>query len=325
MKNIVGDFIRAFIVGFVLPSVLMGITVYCYEQKAAPLPEETQPIVWEEPEIRYVMRQRDGETVQERDLDAYLVGVVLAEMPASFEREALKAQAVAARTYTRRAYITGGKHGDGSVCVDSTCCQAYIAPEDYISQGGNLEDLEKVTSAVEATSGLVLTYEGALIEATYFSSSGGRTEAAVEVWGAEYPYLQSVISPGEEDSAYYRETVTFTPEEFAARLGYTPEGDINAWCALTEYTHGGSVRQMVIGETSFTGTELRSLLGLRSAAFSVAVVDGQFEITTKGYGHRVGMSQYGAQAMAQSGASYADILTHYYSGTELTWLGIESR
>lgn len=323
MKHILGDFLTAFAVGFALPSLLMGITVCCYEQQEKPQPEETHAAVWEEPQIRYTVRQRTGEVVQERDLDGYLVGVVLAEMPASFEKEALKAQAVAARTYACRAYLTGGKHADGSVCTDSSCCQSYISPEEYIRSGGNREDLEKVQLAVESTSGLVLTYEGELIEATYFSSSGGRTEDAVEVWGAEYPYLQSVESPGEENAAHYRQTRIFTPEEFAGKLGYTPEGEVQHWCSLTEYTQGGSVKQMVIGEETFTGTQLRSLLGLRSAAFSLEVVDGQIEITTKGYGHRVGMSQYGAQAMALQGCSYADILSHYYTGAELAWMGVE--
>ena len=322
MKHIVGDFFAAFAVGFALPSVLLGITVYCHEQKEPFRPEEIQVSVWEEPEVRYPMRQRNGESVWERDLDGYLVGVVLAEMPASFETEALKAQAIAARTYTRRAYLTGGKHGDGSVCTDSFCCQSYISPEEYINSGGNQEDLQKVQAAVDSTSGLVLTYQGELIEATYFSTSGGRTEDAVEVWGAEYPYLQSVESPGEEEAAHYRETLRFTPEEFTARLGYTPEGEVRDWCSLTEYTQGGSVKQMVIGEQTFTGTQLRSLLGLGSAAFSLEVVDGQIEITTKGYGHRVGMSQYGAQAMALAGSGYGDILSHYYTGAEITWMGI---
>lgn len=322
MKALIGDFFRAFLMGFVLPSALMGITVFCYEQQTEPQKSEQRIILQEQP-IRYPILYRTGAGVQEEDLDRYLVGVVLAEMPASFEKEALKAQAVAARTYARRASLTGGKHGDGSVCGEQHCCQAYISPQSYLEQGGTAENLKKVQEAVEATSGLVLTYEGELIEATYFSCSGGRTEDAVEVWGCEYPYLKSVESPGEEVSAYYRDTVAFTPEEFGRKLGILPPENPKEWISATEYTQAGSVRQMIIGGKTFTGTQLRSLLGLRSAAFDLDILDGEIIITTKGYGHRVGMSQYGAEAMAVSGAGYGDILAHYYEGAALTWLGVE--
>ena len=130
-----------------------------------------------------LVRQEDG-TVSQMDMDGYLVGVVLAEMPVSFEEEALEAQSVVARTYARKAWETGGKHGDCSVCTRSACCQGYIGDEDYLSQGGTEEGLEKVRAAVAATSGWVLTYEGELIEATYFSCSGGSTEDAAAVWGS---------------------------------------------------------------------------------------------------------------------------------------------
>ena len=129
-------------------------------------------------------------------MNDYLTEVLLGEMPAEFEMEALKAQAVAARTYTAKAAITGGKHGDGSVCSDSACCQAYLPQETYLMLGGTEENLEKINKAVLETTGLVLAYDGNLIEATYFSCSGGSTEDAAAVWGTEYPYLQAVASPG---------------------------------------------------------------------------------------------------------------------------------
>jgi stage II sporulation protein D len=323
VKALIGDFFRAFLLGFVLPSALMGITVFCCEQQTDPL-EPEQLTILQEPPIRYPILHRTGAGVQERDLDTYLVGVVLAEMPASFEKEALKAQAVAARTYARRAKLTGGKHGDGSVCGEAHCCQAYISPQSYLEQGGTAENLKKVQEAVEATSGLVLTYEGELIEATYFSCSGGRTEDAAEVWGSEYPYLKSVESPGEEASAYYRDTVVFTPDEFGRKLGLLPPENLKEWITATQYTQAGSVRQMIIGGETFTGTQVRTLLGLRSAAFDLDIQSGKIYITTRGYGHRVGMSQYGADAMAVSGAGYGDILAHYYEGAALTWLGVET-
>lgn len=322
MKALIGDFFRAFLMGFVLPSALMGITVFCYEQKPD-LQEPEQLTILQEQPIRYQILHRTESDVQKEDLDNYLVGVVLAEMPAFFEKEALKAQAVAARTYAQRASLTGGKHGDGSVCGEQSCCQAYISPQSYLERGGTAENLQKVQAAVEATSGLVLTYEGELIEATYFSCSGGRTEDAAEVWGSEYPYLKSVESPGEETSAYYRDTVVFSSEEFGRKLGIPPQKNLKEWISAIEYTQAGSVRQMIIGGENFTGTQMRTLLGLRSAAFDLDIQNGEIYITTKGYGHRVGMSQYGAEAMAVSGAGYGDILAHYYQGAVLTWLGAE--
>lgn len=315
MKRILGDFITAFLLGFLLPSVIMGVLVWNLEGKmevravGETLPQ-TQPVSAVIPEENLIS--------QLQGMEAYLVGVVLAEMPAEFEPEALKAQAVAARTYTQKARETGGKHGDGSVCKDPACCQAYIEPEAYLEQGGTREGLNKISAAVAATSGLVLTYGGELIEATYFSCSGGKTEAAVAVWGTDYPYLKSVDSPGEENAAYFRDTVCFAPEEFANLLGFTPDGPPESWFTLTEYTAGGSVSTMVIGGQQFSGTELRTMLGLRSAAFSVEVVQGTIRFVTQGWGHRVGMSQYGAEAMAAQGDSFADILSHYYPGTELT-------
>ena len=167
------------------------------------------------------------------------------------------------------------------------------------------------------TAGQVLTYKGELIEAVYFSSSGGTTEAAVAVWGADYPYLQSVESPGEEASRYHRDTVVFRKEDLQGLLDRDLPGEPEDWFGETAYTAGGGVATLDIAGETYTGTELRTLLGLRSTAFSIRVEGDTITITTQGYGHRVGMSQYGANAMAQSGAAYDAILAHYYPGTEL--------
>lgn len=260
---------------------------------------------------------RAGEEVQEEDLDAYLVGVVLGEMPTDFAPEALKAQSVAARTYAWKAYITGGKHHDGSVCTQSGCCQAYIDPQQYLEQGGSLEGLVKVRQAVAATSCLVLSYQGELIEATYFSCSGGQTEDAVAVWGTDYPYLQSVESPGEEDAVHYEDVLTYSLQQFQDALGIVLSDPPEQWFSQVEYTNGGGIASVNIGGQSYTGTQLRSLLGLPSTRFSIQVVSDTVTITTNGYGHRVGMSQYGADAMAVNGSSFQEILAHYYPGTTL--------
>ena len=301
--------------GLILPGILLNGAVYLSEGKAEPV-VQGEPVA--EP-LKMKLRQED-ETLAEMDMDGYLVGVVLAEMPASFEVEALKAQAVAARTFAAKAGITGGKHGDGSVCGSSRCCQAYIEPGAYLEGGGTEENLEKVRSAVADTSGYVLSYGGELIEAVYFSCSGGSTEDAAAVWGAEYPYLQAVESPGEEGASVYWDSVSYSLEDFQAVLGVSLEGSGESWFGETLYTEGGGVAEMDIGGVRYSGTELRSLLGLRSTAFSVAVEENRVTFTTRGYGHRVGMSQYGAEAMAVAGSGFGEILAHYYRGAVLAKL-----
>lgn len=211
------NFWTAVVLGLLVPGVLIncGGAVIRLPPEAETLPPATiQPETVPEM-VPLPVDVRRGQTVTREEMDEYLVGVVLAEMPASFEGEALKAQAVAARTYARKVWQTGGKHGDGSVCTDPACCQAWIDPETYLASGGTREGLEKVSAAVAQTSGWVLTYGGSLIEATYFSSAGSSTESALAVWGTDYPYLQAVDSP-EEGAG---ETVTFTPAEFQQAWG----------------------------------------------------------------------------------------------------------
>ena len=232
----------------------------------------------------------------------------------SFELEALKSQAVVARTYTLRRKEAGTKHENADICTDPSCCQAYRDPGTY---SGDEAMLDKLRSAVRDTCGQVLTYQGNLIEATYFSSSGGRTEDAVAVWGSDLPYLQAVESPEEEYEDKYLSSVSFSPETFQEALSRDLSGDCTDWFGNVCYTNGGGVDTMEIGGIKYEGTRLRQLLGLRSTAFSVSVTDDVITITTRGYGHRVGMSQYGAEAMALDGKSYTQILAHYYVGTQL--------
>lgn len=318
MRSVWKDILISAFMGLVVPGLLLNLTVLWLDsqpKEAEEVPPAVQPT---QPQtVPLPMRLRSGQSVAEGDMDAYLVGVLLAEMPASFETEALKAQSVAARTYTRKAYVTGGKHGDGSVCADSACCQAYLTEEDYLARGGTQEGLDKIRSAVYATSGQCLTYGGELIEATYFSCSGGYTEDAAAVWGTDFPYLQAQPSPGEEETAYATDTVTFSAQQFQSLLGTVLPGNPAGWFGIPTYTEGGGVAFLSIGGEVYTGTQLRSLLNLRSTAFSVTVEGDAITVTTKGYGHRVGMSQYGADAMAASGKNYSEILAYYYPGTVL--------
>ena len=246
-------------------------------------------------------------------LESYVIGVVAGEMPSEFDPEALKAQAVIARTYALKHRQEGGKHKNGTVCTESACCQAYRAPEDYIKIAGD-SAMEKIQQAVNDTAGQVLVYGNELIEATYFSCSGGTTEAAAAVWGTDVPYLQATESQGEENTAHYVTTVKFSIDEFAQRLGLNTE---NIEIGTPNYTEGGGVATMIIGDTSYTGVQLRQLLGLKSTAIRMQRLGNQVIVTTQGFGHRVGLSQYGAEAMAVSGSKYTEILEHYYKGTNL--------
>ena len=177
--------------------------------------------------------------------------------------------------------------------------------------------LEKVADAVRRTENLVLVYNGDLIEATYFSCSGGKTEDAAAVWGAEVPYLISTDSPGEESAAHYISTVVTTKAQVAALLGFELQGVADPWIGEITYTSGGGVDSIEICGQVYKGTYIRRQLGLRSTAFTITAVGDSVTITTKGFGHRVGMSQYGAEAMAVKGSKFDEILKHYYRDVEL--------
>lgn len=257
------------------------------------------------------------------EMNKYIVCVVLQEMPASFDIEALKAQAVVARTYALKRNLSSKKHKNGAVCSDSGCCQGYISVSAYLKKGGKEAFVEKVEKAVNDTEYKVLTYNDKLIDATYFSCSGGKTEDAQAVWGNDVPYLQSVESPGEEHATHYVDTVTFTPQQFQNKLGVKLSGNPGTWLKDVSYTQGGGVDEMVLCGKTFTGTALRTKLGLRSTAFILTAVGNTITVTTKGFGHRVGMSQYGADAMAANGKTCAEILSHYYPGTSLADYPVE--
>lgn len=314
------EVLLAVILGLGIPLLVYNIL----EEKIEPWTDATETSAATENETAALQEQTEAPfslpvlmpdgTVYPMELETYVICAVLGEMPAEFENEALKSQAVVARTYALRRYNSSWKHDSGAVCTDPGCCQAFCLDADYLQQGHSQQDLQKVTDAVSQTAGLVLTYEGTLIDATYYSCSGGRTEDALAVWGQEVPYLRSVESPGEEDAAHYIDTVTFTVDQMETLLGNSLTGN---WLGSVTYTQGGGVDIMIIGGKEYAGTQLRQLLGLRSTAFVMTAVGDTVTVTTKGYGHRVGMSQYGADAMAVAGSSYEDILSHYYPGTVL--------
>ena len=258
-------------------------------------------------------------------LSEWLPGVLAAEMPASFEPEALRAQAVAARTYIlERAAHRPAAHPDADVCDDPGCCTAWLSDAEMQARWGEdaQENFARITAAVADTDGEILQYDGAPIRAVFHSSSAGQTESSAALWG-ELPYLVSVPSPeSAADVPNYVSTLELTADDLRATLlaAYPdcalPE-DPAAWFGAPQHDASGRVAVQPIGDTTLTGAELRALLGLRSTAYTVEYADGVFRFTTTGYGHGVGLSQYGANTMAGQGSGYAEILEHYYPGTML--------
>ncbi len=317
MKYLWREAAAAVLVSLLIPALMLNTArLFTAGEAAVEALQPAETNVPVQPQRISITVSVDGTAVQ-MDLEDYLVGVVLGEMPAAFDPEALKAQAVVARTYTLRMCETSSKHDGAAVCTSAACCQAYCAAETYLSNGGTQDSVDKITQAVNATARQVLTYEGKLIEATYFASSGGRTEDALAVWGSDVPYLQATDSPEEAYAAEYTDTVTLTLKEFQDALDISLKGPSESWLGTVTYTNGGGVDVIIIGGVAYKGTEIRKLLGLRSTAFTMTAVGEHITITTRGYGHRVGMSQYGAEAMAVSGSTYDEILAHYYQGTVL--------
>ena len=284
---------------------------------------EREPFVPGDLDSRTTLRVLDGDTVTEMDLGTYLVGVVRAEMPASFELEALKAQAVAARTYTLYKIQTGGNHGEeADICTDSTCCQAYIAEDRARENWGKDADANeaKIETAVHDTDGETILYGGVPILAVFHSSSAGQTRSAGEVWVNDLPYLQSVSSPEPGDAIpNYYSRAEFTAQEFREKvIAALPEadltGEMDTWLRNAVTDTAGSVETIEVGGVTVKGSTLRSILGLRSACFEWEVQEGKLVFFVTGFGHGVGMSQYGANEMAAEGADYKEILTHYYTG-----------
>lgn len=328
LKGIIKEYITIALLGLLIPAL---IAYHVSRKIQNPEPPAQVPKFTTEPEPgtaavsaeRTITVLMDSGSVEEISLDAYVTGVVLAEMPTSFEEEALKAQAVASRTYALRKSQLGLKHDPAGVCTSAACCQAYLSKDAFLSRGGTEADYAKVCSAVEFTTGQVLFYQDELIEATYFSCSGGKTESALAVWGAYYPYLIAQPSPGEEGSVQYVDSQTLSRSDFLEKLGLDDPGIGQAIIGAISYTEGDGVDRIQICGQTYAGTELRKIFGLRSTNFLISCVGESVTITTKGYGHRVGMSQYGADAMAVDGSTYQEILAYYYPGTQIGTVGTD--
>ncbi len=265
--------------------------------------------------------------VEELPLDTYLYGVVSSEMPASFEKEALKAQAVVARTYTiYKIQNNSQKHEGADICDSSACCQEWISKEDRLAkweESTREEYWNKIVTAVEETKGKIITYEGKPINAFFHANSGGKTETTLNVWGGSgYPYLQTVATTGEEGYTQYQSEVICTKQEFTDKIkekhsDFTIDFSQANCIQVLEYTDGDRVKTIQIGNLSLSGVEIRTIFGLKSANFTITIEGDNIKFSVLGYGHGVGMSQTGADSMAKAGSDYVEIIKHFYTGVEV--------
>lgn len=276
-----------------------------------------------------LLHSNSGE-IEEIDLEEYLYGVVSSEMPASFEMEALKAQAVVARTYTiYQITNNAGKHENADICDNYACCQAWLSKEDRYARWNESEaenNWNKIVESVKSTSGKIITYEGNPINAFFHSNSGGVTESSVNIWGGiDYPYLKSVETVGEDGYTQYSSQIQISKSDLLNKIKEKySDCDIDfsqSNCIeILEYTTSGRVKTIKFGNKEIAGTEARTILGLKSTNFTFSINEDIITFSVTGYGHGVGMSQTGADSLAKTGSNYEEIIKHFYTNVEIVEL-----
>ena len=266
--------------------------------------------------------------IEQMDIEEYLYGVLSSEMPSTFDEEALKAQAIAARTYViykMENNITSG-HKNADICTNSAHCQAYTSYEDLKEIKGEdwiNSDYVKVKKAVDDTKGQIITYEDKTILPLYFSTCSGKTENSEDVFSTQYPYLVSVESPYDKSSPKYSTTYSIKKSKFIKYIKNAyPKlslslNKLDKEVNIINRTEGGSVKIIQVGNIKISGTDLRKILNLNSSNFTINYNNDEINFNVKGYGHGVGMSQWGAEGMAKEGYKYYDILFHYFQGTDI--------
>lgn len=332
MKKILIYLLSFILICFVIPAMLTKRTVSTISQEDANVEnEQVQQSKENEQDYEYnkygtitLLHKKTGE-IEQVNIDDYLCNVVSAEMPANFEMEALKAQAIVARTYTVYK-ILNKKHENADICDDSTCCQAWVSKEDRFArweESKRESNWQKINDCVNNTKGKIITYNNQPINAFFHSNSGGVTEIPVNVWGGTgYPYLQSVQTSGEDAYTQYLSEVVLTQDELINKLK-VKYGDItidfsnNDDIKILDYTESTRVKTVKFGNHELSGVETRSLLGLKSTNFEITKEEGKIKFSVKGYGHGVGMSQTGADSMAKQGSTADEIIKHFYAGVEI--------
>lgn len=337
MKKIVSTVLIFMVLLYAMPIITVGMTeqrqgdVLYFEK----LSEEEDMIYEEESHLSkaigfdektLVSVLTDGE-VKEMTVRDYLTGVVAAEMPASFPIEALKAQAVAARSYMlyKINKAEDNTHKQALLCDDYNHCTAFCNIEEKGVElwGADCDKYsEKIKSAVESTDGVVAVYDGEVIAAVFHSASSDYTQAAADVWGTDYSYLVSVPSVGGTSAPNYYGTVRITKNEFISAIKkHNPNAvlgaNVDAWFSDMDRNSTGSVLSIKIGGVQLKGTEVRGMFKLNSTNFTIDISGDNVIFSTTGTGHGVGMSQYGAREMALNGSYFDEIICHYYSGVQL--------
>ena len=334
--TVVSAFSSLLVLTFLLPVVIVrshtSASTFAVDPSPAPMPIQTEPsrssFMSKELYVSvYLTKER---RVIEVPLEQYVLGVVVGEIPPQFELEACKAQAIAARTFIARRLFQKDRSGVPDKAADVTDCllhQVYKNPEQVKQQWdgqGKLANWQKLQQAVSETNGKIVTYEGKPIQAVFFSTSNGYTENAEEVWGAAFPYLKSVTSPWDEREAPgYKKEVTLPVAQMRQKLGLSHQSkeedgsNVSPSIQVLSRTTGNRIKQIQIEGKTFTGREVRERLALRSSQFTFQANGEDICFTTYGYGHGVGMSQWGANGMAKEGATAERILKYYYKNTDL--------
>lgn len=264
----------------------------------------------------------DDNSVEKMDMRDYCIGVVAAEMPASYEIEALKAQALVALTYAQ--YVKDNNISEnGDIAADSSVNQGFLTEDEMKEKwGGNYDEYhEKICEAVDAVINYRIYYDSKPIDALYHAISFGKTEDAETVWGKDIPYLKSADSSWDKQSPRFSSTTVFDLEQFRERCAKTDSislgDDEKTWFSDIKKSKAGTVESIKIGGVTLSGAEVRTLFSLRSPAFDLTYDNGYFTFKSYGYGHGVGMSQYGANCMALDGKKYNEIIAHYYKGVSI--------
>jgi len=337
MKKVLLYFLSFLFIFFILPALFTNVNLKVNSNDEnniiAKTNEEDEEENSQQKDIEYnyekyetikLLHKASGE-VAEVNIDEYLYHVVSAEMPVDYELEALKAQSIVARTYTIFK-VKNKKHEEADICDDFACCQAWVSKETRFArweESKRESNWKKIQEAVNMTKGKIIVYENEPIKAFFHASSGGITEIPINVWGGSgYPYLQVVETVGEDEYTQYASQIELSHEEIIEKLikKYSTiqiDFDKDEEIQILEYTDGNRVKTIRFGNHNISGVEARTIFGLRSANFEIIKEEGKIKFTVIGYGHGVGMSQTGADAMAKNGSNYDEIIHHYYKGVEI--------
>ncbi|ASN07279.1 stage II sporulation protein D [Virgibacillus necropolis] len=304
----------------IMPTLIVAPFIHTNDQEAITdkLEQQTPEVHVKDSAVSVAVMRTSSEQVENVPLEEYVAGVVASEMPAEFEIEALKAQSLAARTYIVTHMLHQPATAESAV-TDTVQHQVYKDEEELRRTFGTKYDekMNKINKAVAATQGEILTYNEVPINPSYFSTSNGYTENSEDYWANDIAYLRSVESPWDKNSPKFLDQKTIPITEVEEKLGIDISNN-EALSLKISHTEGNRVDQIKIADETFSGRDVREKLKLRSSDFTIEKKNNHLIFTTEGFGHGVGMSQYGANFMAKEGKSYKDILTYYYKGVEIS-------